>query len=167
MAQVTQEETSVVAAGRTDAGVHALGQVVHLDTGSALDLSTFCGRLTRCCRTMWPSGTSRRLAADFHARYWAPPARHYRYRTQPVRSPLERRTAAHVAKRLDVAAMQSAAKLLVGEHDFASFGGKMWAGGTTRRTVHRLTVSRQGDWFTSRSPPTPTCLAWSGPSPGV
>jgi tRNA pseudouridine38-40 synthase len=55
---------------------------------------------------------------------------------------------AHVAKRLDETAMQAAGDFLVGDHDFASFGGKMWSGGTTCRTVHRLTVIRQGNWVT-------------------
>ena len=44
--------------------------------------------------------------------------------------------------------MGAAGNLLVGDHDFASFGGKMWPGGSTCRTVHRLTVIRQGDWVT-------------------
>lgn len=144
--RVTQEEIKVVAAGRTDTGVHALGQVVHFYTQTRLDLST----LQRALNAVLPEDIAVREIAladdDFHARYSACGREyHYTILNTPVRSPLARRTTAHVAQPLDVAAMQAAARLLVGEHDFASFGGKMWEGGTTRRTIYRLEVKREGD----------------------
>ena len=144
--RVTQEEISVVAAGRTDAGVHAVGQVVHLDTASQLDLAT----LQRALNAVLPMDISVRdveeVDSGFHARYGAI-SRHYRYSilNVRVRSPLARQRTTHVATPLDVVAMQAGAVCLVGEHDFAAFGGKMWEGGTTRRTVHSLAVSRVED----------------------
>jgi tRNA pseudouridine38-40 synthase len=146
---VTQEECRVVAAGRTDAGVHAVGQVVHLDTNTGLDAET----LRRAVNAVLAEDIAVRevaeVEADFHARYWARRREyHYRILNTLVRSPLARRTSAHVARPLDETAMGAAGNLLVGDHDFASFGGKMWPGGSTCRTVHRLTVSRQGDWVT-------------------
>ena len=144
--RVTQKDTAVVAAGRTDAGVHATGQVVHLDTGSLLELST----LQRALNAVLPVDVVVRdiveVGSEFHARYSAT-SRHYRYTitNASVRSPLASRFTAHVAGPLNVADMQAAAMCLVGEHDFASFGGKMWVGGTTRRQVHSLDVSRSED----------------------
>jgi len=146
LAQVTQEDLRVVAAGRTDSGVHALGQVVHLDTESALDLAT----LRRALNAVLPEDIAVRevqeAEAGFHARFSAR-LRKYRYRilNAPVRSPLNRRLTAQVAQSLDVAAMQRAADQLVGDHDFASFGGRMWEGGSSRRVVYSLDVRRAGD----------------------
>ncbi len=146
---VTQEECRVVAAGRTDAGVHAVGQVVHLDTATTLGVETFRRAVNAVLAEDIAVRDVTEVEADFHARYWARRREyHYRILNTAVRSPLARRTSAHVAKRLDETAMQAAADLLVGDHDFASFGGKMWPGGSTCRTVHRLTVLRQGDWIT-------------------
>jgi tRNA pseudouridine38-40 synthase len=146
IARVTGEAAAVVPAGRTDAGVHAAGQVVHFDSGTTLPPD----ELWRALNAVLPAAIAvRDLAAvddGFHARYGAR-VRRYRYTilNRAVRSPLEARYAAHVTRPLDVTAMQAAAEVLVGDHDFASFGGKMWAGGTTRRTIHSLVVTRQGD----------------------
>jgi tRNA pseudouridine38-40 synthase len=147
--RVTAEDCRVVAAGRTDAGVHAVGQVVHLDTNTGLDVETFRRALNAVLSEEIAVHDVVEVEPGFHARYSARKREyHYRILNTPVRSPLARRTSAHVAKRLDETAMQAAGNLLVGEHDFASFGGKMWPGGTTCRTVHRLAVIRQGDWVT-------------------
>lgn len=147
--RVTGEQSPVVPAGRTDAGVHAVGQVVHFDTGSRLAPED----MQRALNAVLPEAVSVSdlavVDSGFHARYSAR-ARHYRYTilNRAVRSPLAARYAAQVARPLDVAAMQSAADRLVGDHDFASFGGKMWDGGTTRRTVYSLVVTRLGDRVT-------------------
>lgn len=149
IARVTGEQSGVVAAGRTDTGVHAAGQVVHFDSESHLAPGDFW----RALNAVLPAAVAVRdlaiVDAGFHARYSAR-ARWYRYTVlnRAVRSPLEARYAAQVTKPLDVAAMQAAGETLVGDHDFASFGGKMWAGGTTRRTILRLDVRRQGDHVT-------------------
>jgi tRNA pseudouridine38-40 synthase len=147
--EVTQERCRVVAAGRTDAGVHAVGQVVHLDTETGLDTETLRRAVNAVLSEDIAVREATEVEADFHARYWARRREyHYRILNTPVRSPLARRTSAHVAKRLDETAMGVAGSLLVGDHDFASFGGKMWSGGSTCRTVYRLAIVRQGDWVT-------------------
>lgn len=123
LAQVTQETINILAAGRTDAGVHAVGQVIAFDTAWRHGV----GDLQRALNAVLPPDIAVQemdeAAPDFHPRYDAR-SRRYRYTlyNAPVRSPLARRYSLHVAVPLDVAAMQRAAQSLVGEHDFAAFG---------------------------------------------
>jgi len=136
LAQVTQETVTVLAAGRTDAGVHAAGQVVAFDT----DWRHTLGDLQRALNAVLPVDVAvsevEAVAAGFHPRYDAH-SRRYRYSVYnaPVRCPLNRRYSLHVAAPLNVAVMQQAAQLLVGERDFATFGRPPKQGGVTIRRV--------------------------------
>lgn len=122
LAALTQAACRVVGAGRTDAGVHALGQVAHFSTASALPAS----RMGDALNAMLPDDIVVRAAREtgptFHARYDAR-LRVYGYamltRTRP--SVLLRRYALHVRDPIDLETMRSAAGALVGEHDFAAF----------------------------------------------
>jgi tRNA pseudouridine38-40 synthase len=120
----------VVAAGRTDAGVHALGQVVGFLTVWKHPLA----ELERALNAVLPEDVAiRQLGpadAEWHPRFSAV-RREYRYTVLnwPIRSPLDRRFALHVERPLDLAAMQEGAQVLLGEHDFASFGQPMKARG--------------------------------------
>ena len=134
---------SVVGAGRTDAGVHALGQVA----GVRLDARIEPGALARALNARLP-GDIRVVASEaapdtFHARFDAV-AKSYRYRLAhgPFMSPFLRRYAWHVREPLDVEAMTEAGRTLVGEHDFAAFQAAGSSVGTTVRTVFDLTVRR-------------------------
>ncbi len=123
LGQVTGEPVTILAAGRTDTGVHAEGQVIAFDTEWKHPLTA----LLRALNAVLPPDVAVQEVApappDFHPRYDAL-SRYYRYTiyNHPVRSPLARRTSFYVAWPLDVKAMQAAADLLVGEHDFAAFG---------------------------------------------
>jgi tRNA pseudouridine38-40 synthase len=134
LAQVTQETVTVWGAGRTDGGVHALGQVIAFDTSWRHGVED----LQRAMNAVLPSDVAVRelgvAASDFHPRYDAR-SRHYRYRihSAPVRSPIARRYSLHVPYRLDTALMQRAAESLVGEHDFATFGQAPQGDVTVRR----------------------------------
>ena len=136
LAQVTQEVTTVLAAGRTDAGVHAAGQVVAFDTAWRHGVSD----LQRALNAVLPVSIAVREISeadpDFHPRYDAH-SRCYRYvlYNASVRQPLAHRYSLHVAVPLDVAAMQRAAQYLVGEHDFATFGRSPQGRGTVRRVL--------------------------------
>ncbi|HEC34303.1 MAG TPA: tRNA pseudouridine(38-40) synthase TruA [Chloroflexi bacterium] len=136
VARVTGEATTVLAAGRTDAGVHAEGQVIAFDTRWRHTLE----ELQRALNAVLPPEVAVRemaqAALGFHPRYDAY-SRHYRYTIYnwPVRSPLARRTSLHVPRRLDVGAMQAVAQLLVGEHDFAAFGRPPQGEKTVRRVL--------------------------------
>jgi tRNA pseudouridine38-40 synthase len=140
LAQVTQGTTGVLAAGRTDAGAHAAGQVIAFDTAWRHGL----GDLQRALNAVLPADIAvlevAEAASDFHPRYDAH-SRRYRYTlyNARVRWPLARRYSLHVTAPLDVVLMQEAAQSLVGEHDFATFGrppqGYKRGGVTVRRVL--------------------------------
>ncbi|OIO94377.1 MAG: tRNA pseudouridine(38-40) synthase TruA [Anaerolineae bacterium CG2_30_64_16] len=156
LGQVTQTAIRVVGSGRTDRGVHAQGQVIAFHAVWRHPLAD----LHRALNAVLPADVVlkdlRPAPADWHPRFsalW----RHYRYTVlnQPVRSPLDRRYAHLVAGPLDVAAMQTAAARLVGEHDFAGYGQPPRGGGGQPTqgdsTVRRLFDARwllDGPWFT-------------------
>jgi tRNA pseudouridine38-40 synthase len=135
----------VQGAGRTDAGVHAMGQVIAF---------TYSGRLSVEGLTQALNGTLppdvavrdlRRAPAGFNPRY-AARAREYRYSIwNGPRSPLRERSTLWVRSELDVAAMASAASAFLGRHDFSAFGG---ADPQPVRTIHRISVRRQGSAVT-------------------
>ncbi|HLN61757.1 MAG TPA: tRNA pseudouridine(38-40) synthase TruA [Symbiobacteriaceae bacterium] len=130
------------ASGRTDAGVHARGQVVHFRTESRIPVDR------------WPQALNQHLPADivavgaelapddFHARYWAV-AKRYRYTMEHAsfQSPLSRLYAYHWGRELDLALMQEAAALIRGRHDFAAFRSTGGAAKTSTRTVTGLTLT--------------------------
>lgn len=141
--RLTGESVRLRGAGRTDAGVHARGQVAAFSTASGIPLDA------------WRAALNSRLPKDVAilsacaARPDFDPRRHalrklYRYtiHADPVRPVLERRTRWHWKGRLDVAAMRAAAARLLGEHDFASFANQECAklGKHTVRTVDAITI---------------------------
>jgi tRNA pseudouridine38-40 synthase len=138
---VTGEEVRLSAAGRTDAGAHAHGQVV----GCALRRPWEPRRLRAALNAKLPEDAVvlevRSAAAGFHARYDAR-TRTYRYLVAPrgERAAVAREHAWRVPRSLDLEAMRGAAAHLVGTHDFAAFGRSPRAGGATVRTIHSLTV---------------------------
>jgi len=118
----TEREHATTCAGRTDAGVHARGQVVHIDT----DIDRPDWSWVRGLNALLPNSIGVRWVAcvpdEFHARFSAR-SRHYVYQilNSPTRSPLAHRAAAWFYRPLDMDLMQSAAQALIGEHDFSAF----------------------------------------------
>jgi tRNA pseudouridine38-40 synthase len=150
-AKLAGHPLSVVGAGRTDAGVHATGQVAHLDIDKDLR-----GDAVRDAINYWlfvqpdpPSVAvlaAEKVPDDFHARFSAI-GRHYCYRIVNRRTPLtlERGRAWQVAKPLDTEAMQHAAQILVGHHDFSSFRAVDCQAKSPLKTLDRLDVLRAGE----------------------
>ncbi len=146
----TGEAIHTVCAGRTDAGVHALEQVVHLDTSVQRELASW----VRGLNALMPPSIAVRWACEppaspdqpFHARYSAT-ARSYQYLiyNHPVRSPLFAQRAGWVFRPLDQQRMQQAADWLVGTHDFSAFRAAQCQSKTPVRTIHEATVTRRGD----------------------
>jgi tRNA pseudouridine38-40 synthase len=136
LTRIMQSPTRILAAGRTDAGVHAEGQVIAFDTAWRHGLPV----LERAMNAVLPSDVAVRdlaqVEADFHPRYDAR-SRLYRYTVYnaPVRSPLARHTSLHVAGTLDLQAMVEATAMIVGEHDFAAFGKPTQGEVTVRRVI--------------------------------
>jgi tRNA pseudouridine38-40 synthase len=131
-------------AGRTDAGVHARGQVV----GASLDRDLAADAVVRALNVRLPPAvrvvSAVAVASTFHARFDAR-AKTYQYRiwNAPVADPFERAYAWHVPEPLDVVVMDSAARLLEGEHDFTAFCAAETDTLSTRRVVMRSSVRRQ------------------------
>lgn len=139
---VCGESAPLTAAGRTDAGAHAHGQVV----GCTLSREWDCARLLAALNARLPEDVAvvdaRPAPPGFHARFDAI-ARSYRYIVAPRRrEPVGRQYAWLVRGPLDEAAMLEAARALLGTHDFAAFGRSPRPGGTTVRTVHAVDVRR-------------------------
>ena len=134
-------------AGRTDAGVHALGQVAHVDLTKDWPAKKVRDALNAHLR---PNPISvlacEEVPEGFDARFSAK-TRHYRYRIVNRRSPLalERDRAWHVIYRLDEAAMHEAAQVLVGHYDFTTFRSTECQAASPEKTLDRLAVTREGE----------------------
>jgi tRNA pseudouridine38-40 synthase len=148
--QLGWQGTSVLAAGRTDSGVHAAGQVVTFELEWAHSLET----LQSALNALLPPDVAVRDAAlappGFHPRYRAQ-ARTYCYRIycQAVRDPLRERYAWRIWPALELASLQGAAAALLGTHDFGAFGTAPRPGGSTVRSVQQAEWQPGGDelWF--------------------
>jgi tRNA pseudouridine38-40 synthase len=134
-------------AGRTDAGVHAQGQVAHFDLAKDWATDKIRDALNAQVR---PDPISvlacEHMADDFDARFSAT-ARHYLYRIVNRRSPLalDRDRAWQVVHRLEAEAMHEAAQNLIGHHDFTTFRSAECQAASPEKTLDRLAVSRTGD----------------------
>ena len=145
--KLTGEKSRVIAASRTDAGVHARGQVVSFKTDSALSPETFIRGLNYYLPKDIAVKAAHRVADSFNVRRRAV-SREYNYYilNSSTRSPIREGFSYRVAGSLDIEAMNRACQALIGEHDFASFasniGGEVK--GTVRR-VYRAEIDRDGE----------------------
>jgi tRNA pseudouridine38-40 synthase len=144
--EILQEDVTVHAAGRTDAGVHALGMRAHLDVTRAITPFRLMEALNARLR---PDPVAILDCAivpdDWHARFSCL-ARHYEYRIICRRAPLtwEKGLAWRVPQELDAAAMHGAAQILVGRHDFTTFRSAHCQSDSPVKTLDRLDVVRDG-----------------------
>ncbi len=148
LSKVADHRVTVTCAGRTDSGVHALGQVVHFDTSAerperAWVLGTN-SNLPDDVAVQWV----RRSTDEFNARFSAR-SRHYRYRILcgSARPALAAHRATWVHAQLDIDRMREAASLLLGEHDFNAYRALSCQSRTSVRTVYRLDVERHGRYL--------------------
>lgn len=151
--RVTGEDIQVFGSGRTDAGVHARGQVIHFDTSSNIPMDKWRFVLNNQLPDSIVIRTVEEVDASFHARFDVQ-VKEYRYciDNNPVADVFRHRYSDHVRFPLDVGAMQQAAHYLVGEHDFTSFCSAKTFVEDKVRTVYGLTVEKIGDevWVTCR-----------------
>jgi tRNA pseudouridine38-40 synthase len=139
LSRMTGEKVTVIGSGRTDAGVHARGQVAGFQTTSRLDARIFFNGLNSllpddvriCACDQMPEG--------FHARFDVR-CKHYRYHilNRPIAPAIGRQFVWHIRKPLNIAAMSKAAAILVGTHDFKAFEG---TGSPRAHTVRTVTAS--------------------------
>jgi len=141
------EKVMVQGAGRTDAGVHALGQAAHFDLASERDTDTVRDAINAHLRPLPVAILSaEKVPGGFDARRSAV-RRHYLYRIANRRPDLaiERGRAWRLPRRLDAEAMHAAAQRLVGKHDFTTFRSTECQAKSPEKTLDRLDVSRLGD----------------------
>lgn len=140
--------TATICAGRTDSGVHALQQVVHLDTDAERREISWVRGLNAHLPPQVAVQWARPVPDVFHARF-AARARTYFYvlRSAPVRSPVLQGRVGWVHDTLDDDSMREAAALLLGEHDFSAFRSSECQAASPVRTLSRLDVTRAGDFL--------------------
>jgi tRNA pseudouridine38-40 synthase len=142
---IVNETIRIHASGRTDAGVHALGQVVHFDTTSPIATSS----LLRGLNSLLPADVvvkrARDVTTDFHARYSARRKTYaYVVHNHPLRPAFHMSYVWHITQPLDLSAMHSAGDILIGQHDFSAFRAASCAAKSPVRSLMRLTVQRRG-----------------------
>ena len=148
LSRFADDKLRVICAGRTDTGVHALNQVVHLDT--SIEREPFS----------WVRGTNRYLPPDiavqwaqpmpddFHARFSAQGRRYvYVLLESPVRPAVEAGSVGWSLRVLDALAMQSAAGLLLGEHDYSAFRSAECQAASPVKTIRSITITRRGAYW--------------------
>jgi tRNA pseudouridine38-40 synthase len=143
------EDVTIRGAGRTDAGVHAVGQVAHVDLSRDWPADTVRDAVNAHLHMAGEAVSVLAAASvpdDFDARFSAT-GRHYLYRIVNRRAPvaLEAKRAWWVPKQLDVAAMHEAAQSLTGNHDFTTFRSVQCQAKSPVKTLDRLDVARDGD----------------------
>src|SRR5215469_9462658 len=144
--KLSGERVTVTGAGRTDAGVHALGQVAHFDLVKDFEPGKVRDALNHYLRPAPVAVLEAALATpDFHARFSAR-GRHYLYRIVCRRAPLalERGHVWHIVRDLDAQAMHHAAQALVGQHDFTTFRAAECQAKSPVKTLDRLDVRALG-----------------------
>ncbi len=148
LSQIANEPIKLFCAGRTDAGVHATGQVAHFDTCASRQMAAW----TFGTNALLPSNIAvywaQHVDSDFHARY-AATSRRYRYfiYNYPARPAiLAGRVAWHYGP-LDIASMQQAGQYLIGEQDFSAFRSAQCEAKTPMRNVQSLSVTRSNDYI--------------------
>ena len=145
--KLSGERVTVTGAGRTDAGVHALGQVAHFDLVKTFEPGKVRDALNYHLRPDPVSVLDTAEAdSEFHARFSAT-GRHYLFRILNRRSPpaLEGGKVWHVSPKLDAEAMHAAAQFLVGQHDFTTFRAAECQAQSPVKTLDRLDVSQRGE----------------------
>ncbi len=144
--RLTGEKTEVIGASRTDAGVHAYGNVVVFDTESTIPGDRFIFAINHELPQDIRITDSREVSPDFHPRHCNTEKTYeYRILNTPISVPTKRLYACHFSMPLDVDIMNEAAAYLVGEHDFTSFCNAQSQALSHVRTVKDVHVTRNGD----------------------
>ena len=146
LSRILEEPIEIAGSGRTDAGVHARGQVANFHTESSKAAAEILADLRRSLPEDIGIYSCRDVSPRFHARLNAK-EKTYRYRIWNSEAPcvFDRRFVAVMPEEMDVEAMQRAADALVGEHDFSAFCGNPKFKKSTVRYIRSITITRQGD----------------------
>lgn len=143
--EITKEKVNIIGSGRTDAGVHALGQVANFKTNSSIPAA----RIPDALNAKLPKDVSiidcQEVSDDFHSRYSAT-GKIYRYLiyNKPYRSPLYKDISYHIRYELDIEKMRLEAKSLLGTHEFKGFMSSGSSVKDTVRTIHNISIEYSG-----------------------
>jgi tRNA pseudouridine38-40 synthase len=145
---LTGQHKRITAAGRTDAGVHALGQIAHFDLERGLSLEKLCISLNGIMSNDVSIKNAYFVPDDFHARYSAC-EREYLYKiyNHTCRSPFIHNSALWIRHNLDVDYLREAVSYLEGNHDFASFCKKISLEENTIRTVNKIEIEQEHEYI--------------------
>ncbi len=145
--KMTQTKIKIFVSGRTDAGVHALAQVLHFDLNKKFQPFQIADALNNHLLGEKISVLKCEIVDEnFHARFGAK-MRHYLYKITNRRAPLalDKTRSWHVVKNLDIELMKEAAKFLIGEHDFSSFRDSKCQSQVPIRGIEKIEITKQGD----------------------
>lgn len=147
LSQVANQPIELFCAGRTDAGVHATGQVVHFDTTAQRDIKAWVMGTNALLPDQIAVRWAKEVPESFHARFSAT-ARRYRYviYNHKQRPAILRHGLSHYHQDLDIELMQQAAPVLLGEQDFSAFRAIQCQSKTPFRNIHHLMLERVGDY---------------------
>lgn len=146
LSRLTGEELRVTGASRTDAGVHARGNIAVFDTASTIPAERFAYAVNPLLPEDIAVVNSEEVPQDWHPRYQnSVKTYEYRILNREMPDPLRRKYTWHVSFPLDIDKMRTAAEYLKGEHDFRSFCSIHTGAATTVRTVYMLDIGKTGD----------------------
>jgi len=158
---VLRKSLSVIASGRTDAGVHALKQVAHFKCSDELNISKTLLSLNALLPKDIRILSLESAPPSFHARFGAhSKIYHYYLYLDPVLDPFLRRYTYRPAHTIDLSLLKEAMHYFVGTHDFTSFANVKEIGSNNERTIHRLELLEQGPW--GQNSDKVVCLSFEG-----
>jgi len=146
---IVRDTITLIGSGRTDAGVHAIGQVAHFKIEKELDLKKFSHSLNGILPIDIRVLHVEQVPLDFHSQRSAKSKiYHYHIHNHPVQNPFKRHYSLHIRDKIDISLLQQAASLFVGKHDFTSFANESHQGCAAKnpvRNILRLDVVQDGD----------------------
>lgn len=146
--EITGEKISVAGSGRTDAGVHAIGQVANFHTSSRMSGEKLCRALNSVLPRDISVKSLEEVPADFHSRISSKKKTYfYRILNRAAPPALDRKTCWFISRELDTDSMSAACRLIEGKHDFAVFANVDAKVKTTVRTVFSAKIKRDGDFI--------------------
>ncbi|MBN2897463.1 MAG: tRNA pseudouridine(38-40) synthase TruA [Clostridia bacterium] len=148
LSRLLNTEIQIIGSGRTDAGVHARGQVANFHCKKRLDVDAFLNEVNRYLPEDIGVQSLEMVDEDFHARFSAK-TKIYRYYivNQAVHNPFVRKYALHIPEPLDIEAMQEAAAMVIGEHDFTTFTNAKSKKKSMVRRLDRLDIFFEGEYL--------------------
>lgn len=148
LSRILNENIKIFGSGRTDAGVHALGQTFHFETTKEIDPYKFIHGFNELIPNDIVLISVEKVSDDFHARFNAVSKTYlYKIENKKLFDPFNENLAYQLKQKLDVEAMKNAAKVFEGEHNFQNFTSKEEDDNNFVRVIHKITISEDKDFI--------------------